>query len=152
MDTILNIAINSALFLQIDISELDFNTPLFGPVSKTKSEPKTPSSVSLNDYNNDSSHKFPPQKRKIKDEDNEDKEGNKSDDSDSGSGSGTGSNNSRYIVSEVLLLVFTKGYHEELLGSLGKAILLTRCFCAKVTVLNTTSYIMSRAMRYLINV
>lgn len=83
------------MIFQIDISQLDFNTPLFGPVSSTKSEPKTASSTSSADQN-DTGNKLSGQKRKIKDEDEDYKE-EKSDDSDSGSGSGSGSNNSRYV-------------------------------------------------------
>ena len=83
------------IYFQIDISKLDFNTPLFGPVSKTKSEPKTTSSTSSNDFN-DSSYKNLTPKRKIKNEDDEDQEEHKSDDSDSGSASASASNNSRY--------------------------------------------------------
>ena len=88
---------------QIDISKLDFNTPLFGPVSsstKTSSDLKTTSGLPSTDYQNDASYKYTPPKRKVKEEEDEREEEDKSDDdSDSGSatGSGSGSNNSRLV-------------------------------------------------------
>jgi len=79
----------------LDISKLDFNTPLFGPVpSSKKADLCTTSSLPSTDYQNDESYKYTPPKRKVKDGDDDEVEENEKSDSDSGSGSGSGSNNS----------------------------------------------------------
>ena len=73
------------LYLQIDIPKIDFNTPMFGPVSTKKADLSTTSSLPSTDYQNDENYKYTPPKGKVKDEE----EPNRSDESDSASGSGS---------------------------------------------------------------
>ena len=75
-------------FLQqgdLDITELDFNTPLFGPTTSLK----TTSNLPLADYQNDESYKYsPPDRSRVKQE-----EHHASDESES--------NNSRFVLQEI---------------------------------------------------